>query len=199
MTERQTEHVIFELREAAVERLQSERLMTAVVVPYGETSMSTPYPDGERFTRGAFTRNLTELAAKGRRIKLFRGHDHSRALGFAERWDFDDPRGLVGDFRIAETPQGDEAIREVELGLLDQVSVGFQALSTRRGLKGVREVMQARMLETSLTGLGAYDGAVVVAMREQGAADDELAARLKLATALPPMPAYDPAIPLRIL
>ena len=197
------EHVGFtlEIRSAeAAERLKSERLLTAIVAPYGETSMLTPHPKGERFARNAFRRTVDDIRAGRRKIKLFRSHGHLRGespVGFAESWDVDDDRGLIAEFRIAETAAGDETLQEIELGLLDSMSLGFYALQARAVAGGVREVLQARILEASVLAIGAYDGATVLAVRDPAdPVDPDLSARIAALTALPPAPRFDTGRPL---
>jgi HK97 family phage prohead protease len=174
------------------EELKRQRILTALVVPYGETSMMTSNPKGERFLPGAFAKSAGDQAsAVGRRIKLFRNHDHSQPIGVFTRWD-DTPEGLVGEARIAEIPAGDQTIAEIDEGLLDQMSVGFHAIRERKGRGGVREVIEARLLEASVLALGAYEGATVLGLRSpSGVAVD--VSRI----VLPPAPPYRFDEPLR--
>lgn len=174
MTERTTAtFAAIELRVAD----ESERIVSGVVIPWNEVSMLTPHSQGERFAPGSLTRTVAE---RGDRVKLFRDHDHKRAIGRAVKWDTDDPRGLWGEFRIANTAAGDEALAEVSEGMLDAFSIGFRAVRTRKAKDGSREVLEAALHEASLAPIGAYDGARVLALRTPTV--NEL---------IPPMPAVN--------
>ncbi|HKE67391.1 MAG TPA: HK97 family phage prohead protease [Micromonosporaceae bacterium] len=153
-----------------------ERIIEGIVVPWNETSFLTPEARGERFLPGSMTRTIAE---RGMRVKLYRTHDHDRAIGRPLEWNAVHDAGLFGRFRIAQTPAGDEALHEVREGMLDAFSVGFRAIRTRRGDDGAREVLEAALHETSLAPVGAYDGAQVLAVRTPAV------------PALPPMPAVD--------
>lgn len=137
------------------------RLLTGLAVPYDVVTMNGPYPGGERFARGAFKRNLKSQA--GRLPKLFRHHDHSQAIGtVVDMRDTDE--GVLASWRVADTPAGNAALQEVREGVLDALSVGFQAVR-EEPVAGVREIREARLLEVSLTPVPAYDGAVVLSLR----------------------------------
>lgn len=140
----------------------SERIIEGIVVPWGETTFLTADPKGERFTPGSLTRTVTE---KGGRIKLFRAHQHDRAVGRAVAWKPDHELGCWAQFRIGTGAGGDELLAEVGEGLLDAFSVGFQPVRQRRGPDGAREVLEAALHEVSIAPIGAYDGARVLAMR----------------------------------
>ena len=111
----------------------SERIVEGVVVPWGETSFMTPDPKGERFMAGSLTRSVAE---RGDRLKLFHSHNHDRAIGRAVEWRPDHQAGCWAQFRIANTPQGDEVLAEVNEGMLDAFSVGFRPIRSRRGHDG---------------------------------------------------------------
>lgn len=158
------------------------RTITGLAVPYGETTMNTPHPGGERFARGAFKRTVKNRA--GRLPKLFRNHDHTQAIGTGvDMRDTDE--GLLASWRIADTPAGNAVLQEVREGVLDSMSVGFKAV--REDLvEGVREVREAQLLEVSLVPLPAYQGATVLSLRS---ASEPIMA---------PRPDIDPDLVLRI-
>lgn len=80
-----------------------ERVMTLLLVPYGETSYLTPYAKGERFLRGAFRKAAAEFRARRMPLYLFRSHVHERAAGRALTL-IDTPEGPLAEFKIAGTP-----------------------------------------------------------------------------------------------
>jgi hypothetical protein len=138
-----------------------ERTITGVCAPYDEVSYLVPDPAGERIMRGAFSKSLRQRAD---RVLLFRGHDHSRAVARSRSFD-DNDAGLVGVFHARPSSLGDEALEEARDGYLPGMSVGFRTLQARRGDDGVREVVEAALLEVSLVTIPAYEGAAVLAVR----------------------------------
>ena len=140
----------------------SERLVEGIVVPWAETSYLTPDPRGERFRSGSLTRTIKE---RGDRVKLFRNHDHKVGVGKPVAWKPAHPDGCWVQFRIANTPPGDEVLTEIREGMLDAFSVGFMPVRETRGPDGAREVIEAALHEVSICPMGAYDGARVLAMR----------------------------------
>jgi hypothetical protein len=158
------------------------RVLEGVAVPYGTVTMKGPYPGGERFSRGSFKRSVKNQAS--RLPKLFRNHDHGQAVGTAVSMR-DTDEGLVASWRIADTPAGNAVLQEVREGVLDSLSVGFQAVR-EEAVDGVREIREARLLEVSLTPMPAYDGAVVMSLRT---ASEPIIA---------PRPEIDPDLILRI-
>jgi HK97 family phage prohead protease len=139
----------------------AERIVEGIVVPWNETSYLTDDPKGERFIRGSLSRSIRQ---RGERIKLFRGHDHRRAVGTPLGWEADRDAGAWASFHVAETGAGEEVLAEMREGLLDAFSIGFEPVRERRGADGAREIVEAKLLEVSLVPL-AYDGARVLATR----------------------------------
>jgi HK97 family phage prohead protease len=146
----------------------TQRIIEGIVVPWDEITYMTPHAGGERFRLGSLTRTVTE---RGDRIKLFRNHDHSRAVGRAVAWDAEHPDGCWGQFKIAGTAAGDDVLAEIGERMLDAFSIGFRPLQAVRGDHGVRDVTEASLHEVSLCPIGAYDGARVLAMRTPGRFD----------------------------
>ena len=139
----------------------SDRIVEGIVVPWDETSFLTPDPRGERFRSGSLTRTLKDT---GDRVKLYRNHDHDTAVGRPVQWKSTDA-GMWAQFRIAKTPAGDAVLNEIHEGMLDAFSVGFRPVRETRGADGAREVIEAKLHEVSITPMGAYDGARVLAVR----------------------------------
>lgn len=159
------------------------RTITGIAAPYGVVSNLVPNPGGEVFMRGAFKRSVANLIASGRLPKLFVGHKHDTAVGSVTGLE-DTDDGLLFTARLAGTPAGEAALLEAREGTLDAISVGFLAVRERMA-KGVREVIEARLLELSMTPMPSYERTA-------------LALRHAQMPVLPPMPKVDPALGLRI-
>lgn len=157
------------------------RTLIGRCIPYDETSYLTPDPRGERVLRGAFTKSIAE---KRGRVFLYRNHDRGHAIGHA--LDFADAAdGLLGTFEIRASTMGDEALAEVRDGYLPAMSAGFRTIRERRAKDGVREIVEAALVEVSLLSTPAYDGAEVLELRQA-------AERQKLLDGLfPPRPEID--------
>jgi Escherichia/Staphylococcus phage prohead protease len=157
-------------------RAMDERIVEGIAVPWNETSYVAGDAAGERFLPGSVTRSIR---SRGDRLKLFRNHDHTTAIGRTVKLDPRHEAGLWGSWQIANTPAGDAALQEIAEGMLDAFSVGFRPLKVRRGQDGAREVVDAELHEVSLAPLGAYDGARVLAMRSPSYGADDVTAWLE--------------------
>lgn len=140
------------------------RTLTGLAVPYGQTSHNVPHPGGEQFAPGAFKRSLDHARSAGRRLKLFRGHQHDTAVGVAIEAE-DTAEGVLTAFHIADTDAGNAALAEVREGVLDSLSVGFRAIR-EKVIDGVRVVTEAALHEVSLVALPAYEGARITGLRD---------------------------------
>lgn len=163
------------------------RTIGGIAMPWDQITYLAPSPTGELFKRGAFTKSVTESLGK-RKIKLFRNHDHSRAVGLITNIEPDADEGMKFEARIAKTQLGDETLHEIMEGILDSVSVGFRAIRTRSGRGGVREVIEAALEELSMTPMPAYAGAQVTEIREKSEKQNNVDLSRY---ALPPMPKID--------
>lgn len=170
----------------------SERIVTARLVPYGELALDVPNPQGERFLPGSLTKTLHDWARSARPLKLFRSHEHREAVGLAQSFDPEAAGGPLAEFRIAQTPAGDAVLSELEQGLLDSISIGFRPIRERREPRtGVRELLEAALIETSISPLAAYAGAQVLAVRTPQESSLDLSSHL-----LGPAPVVDLEAPL---
>jgi HK97 family phage prohead protease len=150
---------------------QSERLVVGLVVPYDETTYLVPNPDGERIRRGAFSRSIKHRESK---VPLLRAHDPGLVMGRSRRFT-ETAEGLVGEFVVNDGARGDDLLEDARTGYLDGMSVGFSAVRTERGDDGVREVVEARLVEVSMVGVPAYEGAAMLAVRNAQSLDELLA------------------------
>jgi Escherichia/Staphylococcus phage prohead protease len=142
---------------------ESGRTIFGVVVPFNERAEINDISGSyiEMFTRGSFTRSLSERSHK---IKLLAQHDHKRfpvgkATALVEQDD-----GLHGQFAIPATREGDDVLTLVRDGVLDSFSIGFRPVRDRRE-NGVTVRAEAALLEVSLVALPAYQGAQIAGIR----------------------------------
>jgi len=149
----------------------AQRLIIGCVAPYDEISYLTPDPNGERIRCGAFARSIAHRAAK---IPLLRAHQTAMRYGMSRAFT-EDASGLIGEFVVYDGEHGDQLLEECRTGYLGAMSAGWLPLDARRGPDGVREITEAKLVEASLLGLGAYDGASMLAVRSAERLDDLLA------------------------
>jgi HK97 family phage prohead protease len=184
-------------REVSVEIAEAGdgRTLVSRLVPYNEiaTVNDGDGPYKETFVPGAFNKQLSAA----NRIKAFLNFRHSRSLGdqighATKIEDRDD--GLHGELRVLETVNGDTALKLYEAGVLNKLSIEFQPVRDKV-VNGVVHRVAARLLGVALVPEGAYDGAAVLAVREDedgdgddgdgGGADEVAAVEEREAFALP--------------
>lgn len=150
------------------------RTVYGLAVPFDrETNVNDGYgPYREVFRNGAFTKTLHEGAD---RVKFYTNHSHrqnklpiGRALTLRQ-----DTAGLVGEFRVSKTTDGDEALELVRDGVLDSFSVGFAKVKERADKNGLVERIEVKLREVSLVAHPAYEGALVAGVRTEFT-DEEL-------------------------
>lgn len=159
--------LVMELRDVS----EQERIITGVAVPYDETTYLVSDPNGERIQRGAFSRSI---AHRGDKIPLLANHNVHRRMGMSRRF-VETNDGLVGEFRINDGEPGDELLLQTRQGYFGGLSVGFTRLRTARASDGARDVLEAKLVEVSLVGIGAYDGAELLSVRTAQNLDELLA------------------------
>jgi HK97 family phage prohead protease len=151
-----------------------QRIVEGLCVPYNETTYCVPGATGERILRNAFRKSIEQT---GSRVLLYVEHKHEQgAVGRSVDW-LDSDEGLRGRFHLRPSESGDAALADFREGYLPFLSVGFKPLQERRAADGVTEVVEARLLEVSGAGIGAYSGALVESVRHV-IDDDEVAAAL---------------------
>jgi HK97 family phage prohead protease len=122
----------------------------------------------ETFRRGAFAATISGGA--GQKVKLMADHDRRRwpvgkATSLREDW-----AGLVGEFRVSATREGDDVLALIADGVLDSFSVGFQPVRQRRGDDGVVERLEVALREVLVVAFPAYAGATIAGVRHQPSA-----------------------------
>lgn len=130
------------------------RIIEGLALPYGRVADN----GGGRFR---FAKGALRYTDPGR-VKLFRDHDYSQALGrMTDARDTDE--GVFVRYKVARGQAGDEALALAEDGVLDGLSVGVDFSRTDTGPdpenKGVTLVRRATWRETSLTAMPAFDDA----------------------------------------
>lgn len=122
----------------------------------------------ETIAPGAFTRTITERGVG--RVKLLTLHDRTllpigRATVLRE-----ESAGLYGEFSIAMTDRGDEAIALITNGGLDAFSIGFRSIRDRWNARRTeRTLIEVRLDEVSLVWAPAYEQAQIMALRSKHA------------------------------
>ncbi|QCB50540.1 HK97 family phage prohead protease [Rhodococcus sp. PAMC28707] len=147
-----------ELRSDAVD----ERIIAGIAAPFDSPAEIDSYEG--RFTevirRGAFAKTISE---RGDRVKLLGLHNRQtmplgRAVLLEERSE-----GLYAEFRISQTQAGSEALELVRDGTLDQLSIGFRAISeVWDRTRSKRTLTEIALSEVSLVLEGAYGAAAAV-------------------------------------
>ncbi len=93
---------------------------------------------GDRITKGAFKRTLSEAKAAGRFPPMLMQHGFAASgltpLGIWTKMAEDD-RGLLVEGRLSETPSGMEAYTLLKDGALSGLSIGFVARKSTFGTK----------------------------------------------------------------
>ena len=82
--------------------------------------------------------------------------------------------GLYGSFKIHEDADGDKTLMLVREGILDGVSLEAQPTKSIRTAAGVIRRVKANLYNVALTRYRAYQGAVVLALREEMLLDEVL-------------------------
>ena len=142
------------------------RTLEGVLMPY-----DTPTDIGryiEVFRMGAFTKTLQE---RGHKIPLLAKHD-DRSFPIGRLIEArEEAHGLVGAVRVAKTVRGDEALALANEGLVS-FSCGFYPVPGKDVRTGnTVERREVKLAEVSLTSTPAYEGAKVLAIREESPVD----------------------------
>ena len=151
--------------------------LTGIVAPFQSTYDNQSYI--ETFTSSKFDKSTSE---RGQNIPLLEQHDTSRhPIGMSVRWE-KSAEGLIGEFKLAPTPRGEDARTLAAEGMVTGLSVGFVPIrnrtSTVNGRKHI-ERLEAKLDHVGLitTGRQAYSEAKVLSVRAYDP-DDPLTAPL---------------------
>ena len=149
-----------EVRHFEVRAVDTEtRTISGLAVPYGQVTNVGDYK--ESFDRGAF--------GDIDNVKLFYGHDTPIGL-VTKGEDLED--GFHIEARISNTPKGDEIYTLLKDGVLNKFSVGFVPVEDRMD-EDVVVRTKATLKEVSVVAFPAYEGASVLAVREDSTKDSD--------------------------
>ncbi|KQW43013.1 hypothetical protein ASC77_22220 [Nocardioides sp. Root1257] len=135
-------------------RRASPGFYVGLVVPYGEVSRMTEYPQGERFVYGAFATD----AASDRVYPVVLDHDPSIVIGSVV-YLVEERAGLVAGLRFDEATEAGRVVARAGVRESLPLSVGFRATETATGFDGARVVVRATLDHVAVVGLGAYGSA----------------------------------------
>jgi HK97 family phage prohead protease len=150
-------------RQALIRSDGNGRTVFGTAVPYGQTVDIEEFGQSyrEQFAPGAFARSIRE---RGSKVKLCVNHE-SRKLPIGKATELREAAdGLHAAFHVSATRDGDEALQLVRDGVVDSFSVGFRPVRDRRDGNVVVRV-EAALMEVSLVGWPAYEGAGVAGVR----------------------------------
>ena len=128
------------------------RTISGVAAPYG---VSATVSDGTsvQFAPGS-------LPVDGKAPKLFMYHDSSQPVGLVTS-RIETPEGMMFSAKIADTVAGNEALQLAKEGVLDNVSVGVDVLTSTRAEDGTIIITSAIWRELSLVPIPAFSGATI--------------------------------------
>jgi len=128
------------------------RTISGVAAPYG---ISATVSDGTsvQFAPGS-------LPVDGKAPKLFMYHDSSQPVGLVTSRT-ETPEGMMFSAKIADTVAGNEALQLAKEGVLDNVSVGVDVLTSTRAEDGTIIITSAVWRELSLVPIPAFSGATI--------------------------------------
>ena len=128
------------------------RTISGVAAPYG---ISATVADGTsvQFAPGS-------LPLDGKAPKLFMYHDSSQPVGLVTSRT-ETPEGMLFTAKIADTPAGNEALQLAKEGVLDNVSVGVDVVTSSRAEDGTMIITSAIWRELSLVPIPAFSGATI--------------------------------------
>jgi HK97 family phage prohead protease len=128
------------------------RTISGIAAPYG---VSATVSDGTsvQFAPGS-------LPIDGKAPKLFMYHDSSQPVGLVTSRT-ETPEGMMFSAKIADTAAGNEALQLAKEGVLDNVSVGVDVLTSTRAEDGTIIITSAVWRELSLVPIPAFSGATI--------------------------------------
>jgi len=128
----------------------------------------------ETFTSNTFDKSIKE---RGTRIPLLEQHNtQNHPIGMSVRWE-KSSEGLIGEFKLASTPRGEEARTLAADGMVTGLSVGFipvrNKTTTVNGRQNIQR-LEAKLDHVGLVTSAAYTEAKVLAVRAYDPDDEEI-------------------------
>jgi HK97 family phage prohead protease len=155
------------------------RTIEARIVPYNTPTRVVDLPENggtgipyyATFLPGAFAKQTSAVS----RIKVWLNFEHEKGLrgivGHGAKLE-DREDALYGTFRVHENSDGDKALQMVRDGLTTGISLEATPLRSRR-VGDVVERVRVHLEKVSLCRMGAYEDALVLAVREQPEPDPD--------------------------
>lgn len=164
------------------------RTIAGIAVPYARAQRISPALV-EQFARGAFNAQIRSAA----RIPFSRDHMPMGGTLIGRTVLLrDDAAGLYGEWRVSDTPAGNETLELVRDGALAQLSIGFREGQNRSLRDGTVERVSAELKEVAVVLEGAYGEAATVGSVRATQPDTSGVDRARqVLTGLPELPLVD--------
>ena len=133
---------------------------TGIVKGYASVFNNTD-SDKDVILKGAFNRSIKALGPEGAdRIKLLAQHDLGRPIGRIKVLK-EDPQGLYMEAKFGTHRDGEDYYKMAKEGIMNEFSVGFQAVQKEANDKGGNDISEIKLWEVSMVTIAANDEAVV--------------------------------------
>ena len=113
---------------------------------------------GDVIERGSFAKTVDENRS---RIKVF--YNHTYPIGLPEVLR-EDEKGLYTESKISKTPRADEVLELVRDGVINEMSIGYEALKYEPKGRG-RSLREIRLYEYGPVDLAANDQALITGVK----------------------------------
>jgi len=150
---------------SAVGEVQAERrIIAGKIVPWGEIGYTSAGP--VMFERGSI--QIPDTA----KVKLLMQHDESKVLGRAQSFNTTDD-GIYASFKVSNSTRGTDALTLAGEDLVSGLSVGVEVTASRP-VDNYLLVTAARLMETSLVSIPAFENAQVTRVAASESIADEV-------------------------
>lgn len=121
--------------------------------------------DSDVIQKGSFVRSIKSWGPEGKdRIKLMAQHDMMRPIAKITKLN-EDNDGLYIEAKFGTHRDGDDYYRMTKEGIINEFSVGFQAIEKEANEKGGFDISQIKLWEVSMVSIAANDQAVVTEVK----------------------------------
>ena len=121
--------------------------------------------DSDVIKKGAFNRSIKEWGPEGQdRIKLVAQHDISRPVARITTLK-EDSNGLYMEAKFGTHRDGQDYYAMAKDGIINEFSVGFQAIEKDDNEKGGYDITNIKLYEVSMVTIAANDEAVVTEVK----------------------------------